>query len=582
MARRRVLSLLLAALLVAGASVAVAQASTHGRSHGRDGDHGFGGGSGGGPATATPIKHLVVIFQENVSFDHYFATYPNAANTDGQRFYASPNTPTVNGLSGALLTNNPNLGNPQRLTPAENMTCDQDHGYTHEQQAFDHGIMDQFVPFTGRSLTLGACLKSEGNPTTDTNPNNYAVLDYYDGNTVTGLWNYAQHFAMSDNSWSDTFGPSTPGAINVVSGNTYGTICGPSGSNINTSPCTAAPGSTPATPGLPTAQGSGTNYSDSDPNYDKCSATQDGNSAAGTIQMGGTNVGDLLDRAHLSWGWFQGGFEYPGYTPGRFDPTQASLDCTGTHANKLGVQQKDYSPHHAPFQYYASTANPQHLPPTSISMIGHQDQANHQYDLADFWAAADSNNLPAVSYVKAAEYQDGHAGYSDPLDEQTFLANTINHLEKLPSWRSTAVVVLYDDSDGWYDHQMGPILTQSQTTTSVPPAIDQLSAPGQCGANPARVPTTNSGTPEQGRCGVGMRQPLLVISPFSKRNFVDNTLTMQSSVVKFVEDNWLGGERIGNGSNDAITGSLTNMLSFRGPGNDQLFLDPNTGEPTRW
>jgi phospholipase C len=570
MARKRVLSLLLAAFFIAGASVAVAQASTHGRSHRHDGDS----GGGRGPATATPIKHLVVIFQENVSFDHYFGTYPQAANTDGQPFHASPSTPTVNGLSGALLTNNPNQGNPQRLSPAENMTCDQDHGYTHEQQAFDKGIMDQFVPFTGRGLTLQQCLTNEGNTTTDTRPNNFAVLDYYDGNTVTGLWNYAQHFAMSDNSWSDTFGPSTPGAINVISGNTYGVLCGPATSNINTSPCTATPGATPATPQTPAAQVLGTNYSDSDPNYDKCSATQDGNTGAGTIQMGGTNIGDLLNKEHLTWGWFQGGFEYPGYTPGQFDPTKANLDCTGTHNNMLGKPQTDYSPHHEPFQYYASTANPQHLPPTSVAMIGHQDQANHQYDLADFFAAADNGNLPAVSYLKAAEYQDGHAGYSDPLDEQTWLASTINHLERLPTWKSTAVVVLYDDSDGWYDHQMGPIINQSQAS------IDNLSAPGQCGDNLAKVPTTDSGTPEQGRCGVGMRQPLLVISPFSKRNFVDNTLTTQSSVVKFVEDNWLGGERIGNGSNDAITGSLTNMLSFHGDGNNQLFLNPATGEPT--
>jgi len=56
-------------------------------------------------ATATPIEHLVVIFQENVSFDHYFATYPNATNPHGEpAFHARPNTPNVNGLSGALLT----------------------------------------------------------------------------------------------------------------------------------------------------------------------------------------------------------------------------------------------------------------------------------------------------------------------------------------------------------------------------------------------------------------------------------------------------------------------------------------------
>jgi phospholipase C len=584
---RRITPWLVAALAAAGLSVllvAGATAKTHSRRH-----------HGDSQRTATPIKHVVVIFQENVSFDHYFGTYPHAANTDGEPFHAAPGTPTVNGLSKWLRTRNPNLGNPQRLTPAEAMTCDQDHAYTDEQKAFDHGIMDQFVPDTGRGLTLQQCLASEKNPTVDNRPNNYAVLDYYDGNTVTGLWNYAQHFAMSDNSWSDGFGPSTPGAINVTSGNTYGADCGPASAVYDSTPCPAAepgePGATPNDPGgQPASQGSGTTYSDSDPYWDKCSYTEDQfnkttgtyNTAGGasTIQMGGTNIGDLLNQAGITWGWFQGGFEYPGYVPGHYDAAQANSltdgDCTGSHANKLGVQVTDYSPHHEPFQYYASTANPQHLPPSSVAMIGRQDQANHQYDLADFWAAADNGNLPAVSYLKAAEYQDGHGGYSDPLDEQTWLADTINHLESLPTWKSTMVVVLYDDSDGWYDHQMGPILNQSQTTT---PALDQLSGPGQCGANSAKVPTTDSGTPEEARCGVGMRQPLLVISPYSKQNFVDNHLTTQSSVVKFIEDNWLNRERIGNGSDDAWTGSLTHMLSFDGPGNDRLFLNPNTGEP---
>jgi len=66
-------------------------------------------------STATPIKHVVVIFQENVSFDHYFGTYPKAANTDGQPFTAAPGTPSVNGLTPALLTSNPNASQPVRL-----------------------------------------------------------------------------------------------------------------------------------------------------------------------------------------------------------------------------------------------------------------------------------------------------------------------------------------------------------------------------------------------------------------------------------------------------------------------------------
>jgi phospholipase C len=447
-----------------------------------------------------------VIFQENVSFDHYFGTYPKATNPKGQpSFMAAPGTPTVNGLNGTLLTNNPNLSNPHRLNRNQALTCDQDHDYTDEQAAFDSGLMDSFVQDTGGGLTVQQCTGKR----TGVWPN-FAVMDYYDGNTVTGLWNYAQKFAMSDNSYSTTFGPSTPGAINVTAANTFGAICGPSDAVLDGTPCAAALGSTAATPGFPEPPGSATTYSDADPNLDICSSTQDGNAAGSTIQMGGKNIGDLLDAAGTSWGWFQGGFASPGYVPGKPSTDDPSAVCTGSHKNMGGASVADYSPHHEPFQYYRSTANPRHLPPTSIAMIGHQDQANHQYDLMDFWAAAGHDNLPAVSYLKAARYQDGHAGYSDPLDEQHFLVNAVNRLEKLPSWSSTAVVILYDDSDGWYDHQIGPIIMQSQTS------LDTLSGTGTCGPNQARVPVSDSGTPEQARCGVGPRQPLLVISPYAK------------------------------------------------------------------
>jgi phospholipase C len=582
MARKRVLSLVLAAAVIAGVSVAVAQASTgggwnrgdHGQGAGNadngqgagggdngqgagGGDHGQGGGDSS--STTTPIKHLVVIFQENVSFDHYFGTYPNAANTDGSPFNASPQTPTVNGLSGALLTNNPNLGNPQRLNHSQALTCDQDHDYTDEQGAFDHGLMDMFVQKTGSGPTLAQCLASVGNttPAGGVNPN-YAVMDYYDGNTVTGLWNYAQHFAMSDNSYSTVFGPSTPGAINVTGTNTFGAICGPTSAVFQAPACPAGVGST--TPGTaPSAQGRGTVYGDADPYFDKCSA-------GSTIEMGGQNIGDLLNKSGITWGWFQGGFSNPGYVPGNPSTYDNKEVCTGSHKNIGGATVADYSAHHEPFEYYASTANPQHLPPSSIAMIGHTDQANHQYDLADFFAAADHGNLPAVSYLKAAKYQDGHAGYSDPLDEQTFLVNTINHLQKLSSWKSTAVIVLYDDSDGWYDHEIGPIVSQSQTT------LDTLSGTGMCGNN---SPLDG----QQAKCGVGPRQPLLIISPFAKRNFVDGTFTDQSSVVQFIEDNWLAGQRIGSGAADARAGTLDNMFTFQGQRNGRLFLDPTTGEP---
>ena len=79
-----------------------------------------------------------------------------------------------------------------------------------------------------------------------------------------------------------------------------------------------------------------------------------------------------------------------------------------------------------------------------------------------------------------------------------------------------------------------------------------------------------------GRCGYGPRLPLLVISPWSKENFVDHTVTDQTSVIHFIEDNWLGGQRIGNGSFDALSGPINNMFDFSHIRFDgRLFLDPN-------
>ena len=197
-------------------------------------------------------------------------------------------------------------------------------------------------------------------------------------------------------------------------------------------------------------------------------------------------------------------------------------------------------------------------------MIGKTDQANHQYDLTDFWTAADSGNLPSVSYLKAPEYQDGHAGYSDPLDEQTFLTNTINRLQSLPEWKNTAVIIAYDDSDGWYDHVMAPLLNGSND-----PALDTLNGQGDAG-KPGLDGSLD-------RAGYGPRLPLLVISPYAKKNFVDNTLTDQTSILKFIEDNWNLG-RIGNGSMDALAGTLNNMFDFSSKGkNAPVFLNPSTG-----
>jgi len=490
--------------------------------------------------TATPIKHLVVIFQENVSFDHYFGTYPVATNPPGEpSFTAAPGTPTVDGLSNALLNFNPNLNpangagasNPFRLDRSQAVTSDQDHNYLAEQQAFDAGLMDLFPLSTGSG---GSSI----------------VMGYYDGNTVTALWNYAQNFAMSDNSYGTTFGPSTPGVINLTSGQTNGIAAIKNGTAFEVNGG---------------SDGSLTLISDADPLGDACS-----NPTRNQVTMGSKNIGDLLNSAGVTWGSFMGGFNLSTVNANR------TTGCARSSVNTVdGVATSDYIPHHSFFNYYASTANLAHTRPASLAEIGNAGPANHQYDLQDFYAAAALGNLPGVSFLKAAAYQDGHAGYSDPLDEQTFLVQTINFLEALPSWKSTAVVIVYDDSDGWYDHQMGPIVN-----TSTGPQ-DALTGPGACGTAANSLPGLNPANPHAlGRCGYGPRLPLLVISPWARQNFVDHTVTDQASIMRFIEDNWLNGQRIGNGSFDGIANSISQMFNFgRIRSEGRLFLKSDTGEP---
>ena len=477
---------------------------------------GVGGAAGSAKprrGAATPIKYLVVIFEENNSFDHYFGLYPNASNPPGEpAFHARPDTPKVNGLSEELLVHNPNATQPFRLDRAHAFTCNPEGGYRVEQMRFDHGLMDRF------ETTSKVC------------PHSGIPMAYVDGNTVTGLWNYAQNFALSDNSFQTSFGQSLEGHINLISGQTHG----------------ASPTD------VSKYVSSGTAIGDIDSALDKCSTKKD------HMTMSGTNVGDLLNRAGVTWGWFEGGFAPTSTKDGR--PV-----CASSHKNIAGQDVQDYVVHHEPFQYYASTANPDHVAPESADSVGTSDRAHHQYDLSWFWRAADSGHQPRVSFLKPPHYADGHPGVSDPLDEQRYLVETINRLEKLDTWPKTAIIVAYDDPGGWYDHVAPRIIKGSDD-----PQFDAYNGEGHCGKGIAvRYPL---------RCGYAERLPLLVISPYAKVNYADHAHTDQTSILRLIEDNWDLG-RIGNDSYDADAGSILNMFDFAGPRADKVFLNPSTGEP---
>ena len=552
--------------------------------------------------TATPIKHLVVIFQENVSFDHYFGTYPNALNLPGETpFVAKNSTPVVNSLKTPLdvnnkfaplagvdlINNNPNnnssapgngkqngsaASNPFRLAPSQALTNDQGHNESPEESAYDNGKMDGFPAWTGSSAPPPSGL---ANPKA-------LVMGYFDGNTTTALWNYAQHFALNDNLYTTQFGPSSPGAVNLISGQTNGiaaTLNVLSGGTLLHPTHEAFGDAAQLTSNI-------TLIGDADPLLDVCS-----NPTGDQLTLAGRNIGDLLNDKGITWGSFMGGFDLSIVNAN--GTTGCNRETNPAAPGTPAFTSVDYIPHHAWFQYYASTRNPSHARPNSVHAIGQSfipgtntpDPANHNYDIHDFFDALKAHNLPAVNFLKAPAFEDGHAGYSDPLDEQRFLVQVINALQKSPEWADTAVVILYDDSDGWYDHQMPPVVNASFSK-----AVDTLNGSGVCDTSNgfqqgkpaiAAMLNGNFGTPVWGRCGYGTRMPLLVISPFAKRNHVDHTLTDQSSVLRFIEDNWLDGQRIQpGGSFDTIAGTLEHMFDFDDRDEDhprKLILDENTG-----
>ncbi|MFL6637307.1 MAG: phospholipase C [Paraburkholderia graminis] len=541
-------------------------------------------------ATATPIKHVVVIFGENVSFDHYFATYPQAANPVGEpQFTAAAGTPAVNNLANNnLIATNPNalstspntagrtvgavtiagLGLPAadllpfRLDRSQANTSSQNHAYAAEQLAYNNGAMDSFPLFTAAGSTIAG--------STGAFATKGQVLGYFDGNTVTALWNYAQHFAMNQNAYTDTYGPSTPGALAVVSGQNNGVIVagGTSGNAI------------------PDSAGGFTMVGDLDPTGDVC--TLAANSAVtGTMSSNNKNIGDLLNAKNITWGGFMGGFNLQTVN------ANGTTGCArSTFSQVLNATKTDYVQHHAWFQYYASTANLAHTRPSSTAVIGATDPldntatpVHHQYDTDDFFAAVKAGNYPSVSFLKAPAVEDGHPGNSDPIDEQAFVTKVVNFLQQQPDWKNTAVIIAYDDSDGWYDHRYKAPTSSSFDSTTAQSAggktvagSDNLSAAGQCTAAGAVQPQGVNGGAVNGRCGPGTRTPFVVVSPWAKANFVDDTAITQASFVKFIEDNWLGGQRIGGGSFDATAGSIMNMFDFAGSGNNPpLYLDQNLG-----
>ena len=221
------------------------------------------------------------------------------------------------------------------------------------------------------------------------------VMGYFDGNTVTALWNYAQNFAMNDNSYGTTFGPSTPGLLNLVAGNTY-----------------------PATPSAAIHQGG----AESMPGRAHSSAisirpamsaraTPHGPDRREEHRRSAERQGRDLGRVH---GRLRPDRQQPQRDhrmqpaeprdPRQWRPDQRTTFRT-THSSNTSRRQQTRTTRGRIRREAIGTSN--------------DGGANHQYDLHDFFDALAVGNMPAVSFLKAIAAEDGHAGYSDPLLEQS-------------------------------------------------------------------------------------------------------------------------------------------------------------------
>lgn len=424
--------------------------------------------------THSPIKHTIILYQENISFDHYFGTYGHGSNgiPAGSSLTFSNGTSTWGPFSPTQLSGQ-----------TQSRTCDVDHNYSHMIQMADHGAMDKFLQF-GNDKTVtnpssnaaSTCPKFESQVAPGTGEVALANA-YYTGTAgdpkapLQNYWKLASQYTLADNFFQGVYGPSTPGAEWLVAA---------------------------------------TNNTTGDPNPigDVCN-----DYTASIPQVDIPNLGAEASAEGTSWAWFQGGL-------GTCTLTPANPDATG------------YSAHHNPFQYFSSTADLTHAWAFNTNFA--YPQANrHQRDLSLLYAALAGTaingtvpQLPSISWVKADQPEDGHPGYSGPALEDQFVGDLVSRLKSSPYWKDTALFIAFDETGGWWDHVAPPDLGGNFATW----VNGQPNIAGGC--QYAGIPGASCA-----EAGLGPRMPVLVISRFAQQGFVDHDLMNTASLDQWVEWN---------------------------------------------
>ena len=360
------------------------------------------------PASLTKIDHILVIFEENRSFDSLFGSFPGAdgippadqlrpqVDRNGQAYVTLPQPFDSNlkpaGPDPRFPANLPNkpfeIGD---LVPPTGKTGDMIHEFYREQLQIDGGKMDKFVAYsTGAGLA-------------------YGFYNYRDSH----LWKLAQTYALGDRMFHSAFGGSFLNHTYLV--------------------CSCAfrwPDASPAI--VATIGNDGTIIKDGQVTWDGYAvntsrsiylhAPSDTDPTRLVPPQTMPHIGDRLDEKHISWVWYSGG--YDDAMAGKPDPL--------------------FQFHHQPLAYFKDLAP------------GTDAQKAHLKDGKDFLTAIDEGSLPSVAFYKPIGALNQHPGYANVTDADNHLDDIIERLKKSPNWNSTLVIITYDENGGAWDHVAPP------------------------------------------------------------------------------------------------------------------------------
>jgi phospholipase C len=425
------------------------------------------------PAGIHKIKHVIVIMQENRSFDHYFGTYPGAdgfpRDADGEFTVCSPDPVKGTCEKPYHDTNDLNAGGP--------------HGQANATADVAGGKMDGFIGQAEFGRRTG-CIKNPNDPLCSRRAENPDVMGYHDGQDIPNYWAYARNFVLQDHMFEPNASWSLPAHLFMVS--EWSARCPRRGDAMS---CVSA-------------------------------LQNPVNPATGLADYAWTDLTYLLHKRRVSWRYYV----FTGTQPDCEDD-QMICDSVKQGAKTPGIWN--------PLPYFDT--------------VQEDGQLGNITTLSQYFKAARTGTLPAVSWINPTNSVSEHPPGLVSAG-QAYVTKLVNAAMRGKDWKSTAIFVAWDDWGGFYDHVR-------------PPSVDAM--------------------------GYGLRVPGLVISPYARHGFIDHQTLSFDAYVKFIEDDFLGGQRLDPSTdgrpdprpdvreNAPILGSLVRDFNFKQKPRKALLLNPH-------